>query len=72
MRDVTERNKAINKLVDNEILRLKEELNKNIRSLNSEEQGLPNLKSKLEQSENLIKDYKSNIASIENQIALYE
>ena len=72
MRDVTEKNKAINKLVDSEILRLKEELDKNIRSLQSVEQSLPNLKSKLAQSENSIKDYKSNIASIENQIALYE
>ena len=72
MRDVTEKNKAINKLVDSEILRLKEELDKNIRSLQSVEQSLPNLKIKLSQSENSIKDYKSNIASIENQIALYE
>ena len=72
MRDVTEKNKAINKLIDNEILRLKEELDKYIRSLKSEEQSLPDLKSKLEQSESLIKDYKSNIDSIEKQIALYE
>ena len=70
MRDVTEKNKVINRLIKDEIERLEKELNENTESLHGEELGLPGKREKLERSERLIEDYKSNIDSLKEQIDL--
>lgn len=70
MRDVTEKNKVINRLIKDEIERLEKKLNENTESLHGEELGLPSKREKLERSERLIEDYKSNIDSLKEQIDL--
>lgn len=68
MRDVTEKNKKINELLEQEIRRLELELDKNNKSLKKEEADISEIKKALDKSESNAIVYRSNISALKEQI----